>query len=39
MIRKLLNCVPCDLWGINRFAVQKLHMIFINVKIYDYKIA
>ena len=35
-IRKLSNCVLCDPWGIIRFAVHILHVIFINVKIYDY---
>ena len=36
MIRKLSNYVLCDPRGIIRFAVHILHMIFINIKIYDY---
>ena len=36
VIRKLWNCVLCDPQGIIWFAVHILHMIFINVKIYDY---
>ena len=38
-IRKLSKCVLCDPRGIIRFAVHILHMIFINVKIYDYIMA
>ena len=38
-IRKLSNCVLCDLRGIIRFAVHILHVTFINVKIYDYIMA
>ena len=35
-IRKLSKCVLCDTWGIICFAVHILHVIFINVKIYNY---
>ena len=38
-IRKLSNCVLCDPRGIIRFAVHILHVIFINVDIYDYIVA
>ena len=38
-IRKLSNCVLCDPRGIIRFAVHILHVIFINVEIYDYIMA
>ena len=38
-IRKLSNCVLCDSRGFIRFAVSILHVIFINVNIYDYIMA
>ena len=34
-IRKLSNCVLCDPWGIIRFAVHTLQVIFMKAKIYD----
>ena len=40
-IRKLSNCVLCDLQGIIHFAVHMhiLHVIFLKVKVYDYIMA
>ena len=35
-IRNLSNCVLCDSLGIIRFAVHILHVILMNVKIYNY---